>query len=148
MNGDELAQLIQQRWTTLRQLLDLGNQQADAIHTGHMNELMAVLSQKQSPLNRLAEISTRIRAAAADDPESRSWSNPTARDQCRRQQDECEQMHMELLAIEAACESALQESRAVIGQQIEQLDASHRAARHYQSESPALSAGGRLDLSE
>ncbi len=32
-------------------------------------------------------------------------------ERCRQQQEECERMHLELLAIEAECESALQQSR-------------------------------------
>ena len=70
MNGDELSELIQQRWTTLRELLEISRRQMGAIGSGQMSELMRVLSDKQRPLNELVEIAEQLRRASDDDPDS------------------------------------------------------------------------------
>ncbi len=52
MNGQELSQLIENRWSTLQQLLEIGSRQMDAIQGCRMGELMRLLSDKQAPLKR------------------------------------------------------------------------------------------------
>lgn len=146
MEGKQLAELMNQRWSTLRELLEISDRQMTAIESGQMTELMRLLSEKQTPLNRLAEIAELIRDAADDDPEARLWDSPDSRNRCRQQQEECEQMHLELLAIEAECETALKKSRDTIQQNLEQVDSARQAANTYQTAAPT--AGSRLDLSE
>ena len=111
MDGRELLELVELRWDALQELLEISNQQNDAIQAGHMTELMQLLSRKQKPLNHLLELADKIGAAVGDDPEARIWDAQSSRDRCRKLQGECEQMHLELLAIEAESESALVESR-------------------------------------
>ena len=113
-----------------------------------MSELMRLLSEKQVPLNRLAEITLRIRGAAGDDPEARTWETTEGRALCRQQQEECEQMHLELLAIEAECETALTKSRASIQQKLDRVDAGRQAATTYADSHATPTSGGQLDLSE
>ena len=112
-----------------------------------MSELMQLLSEKQSPLNRLSEVASSIRRAAADDPATRRWDSEEARARCRRKQDECEQMHLELLAIEAECETALLESREFIQQKLDRVDAGQQAANSYAHAQVIPTQGGQLDLS-
>lgn len=147
MNGNELLQLIEQRWSTLRELLEIGNRQVAAIESERMSELMRLLSEKQSPLSRLSEVASAIRQAAADDPATRSWDSEELRARCRRKQDECEQMHLELLAIEAECETALLESREFIQQKLDRVDAGQQAANSYADTQATPTQGGQLDLS-
>lgn len=148
MNGTELSQLIEQRFAALQVLLDLGRRQSDAIRDGRMTDLMRILSQKQAPLAQLTEIADRLRPAVNDDPQTRLWDSETQRDQCRTQQQQCDRLHAELLAIEAECETAMQASRHSVQQQIEQLNASHQAAQSYAPSQTAATSGRRLDLSE
>jgi len=148
MNGNELSQLIDQRWSALNELLELSRRQTEAIDAGRMSDLMRVLSKKQSPLQRLSDIAQRTRAAVDDDPALRNWDSESDRQACRLLQDRCDQMHLDLLAIEAACESTLQENRSSIQIEINQLNASHQAAMHYSPESSVATSGGQLDLSE
>lgn len=148
MESSQLTELIDQRWTTLNELLNLGQLQTDAIDAGRMTDLMRILSRKQAPLNRLSELAKLLRAAADDDPTSRIWHSQEARDVCRNRQAQCDEMHLELLAIEAACESTLQQNRNSIQAEIEQLNASHQAAKKYAPEQSIATSGGRLDLSE
>lgn len=147
MNGSELLQLFEERWAILRELLEIGNRQIAVIESEQMSELMQLLSLKQMPLNRLAEVAEAIGEAAQDDPATRRWDSDTSRALCRQKQDECEQMHLELLAIEAECETALLHSRQLIQQKLDRLDAGHQAANSYADAQAMTTQGGRLDLS-
>lgn len=146
MDGRELLELVELRWDALQELLEISNQQNDAIQAGHMTELMQLLSRKQKPLNHLLELADKIGAAVGDDPEARIWDAQSSRDRCRKLQGECEQMHLELLAIEAESESALVESRNHIQGELQRVDAAHQAANSY-SRSMDTQTGAQLDLS-
>ena len=147
MNANTLCKLMTQRRNVLAELLELGRHQIDVIAAGRMSELMALLAQKQRPLQQLAEICHVLREAAQEDPQQRRWDSETQRQQCREDQEQCEQMHVELLAIEAQCETALQESRETLQQRISRLDSAHQAANQYANCDAGPTVGARLDLS-
>ena len=147
MNGNELLELMEQRWSTLRELLEIGNRQIVAIESERMSELMRLLSEKQMPLNRLADVSASIRQAADDDPATRKWDRQETKVRCQRRQQECEQLHLELLAIEAECETALTESREFIRKKLDRVDAGQQAANRYADSQATPTQGGQLDLS-
>lgn len=147
MNGDELSGLIQQRWEILKRLLEISRKQMLAIESGQMSDLMRILSQKQRPLNDLLTIADQLRVAMDDDPERRHWPCTESRQRCRERQNECEQMHLELLAIEAECESTLSSSRQEVQDRLAKVDAGWQAASGYAERPHAASTGGRLDLS-
>ncbi len=147
MDGAELSALIDQRQAILAQLLELGSRQVDVIASGRMSELMRILAEKQAPLQRLGDISAALRQTAGDDPQLRQWDSQQHRERCRRAQDDCERMHIELLAIEAQCETALIESRNAIQQELQQIDSAHQAATQYSHAEATQTAGIRLDLS-
>ena len=147
MNGQELSQLIETRWSILQQLLEIGGRQMEAIEGCRMGELMRLLSDKQSSLTRLAALAEQIRSAANDDPEQRIWDGESQRIRCRERQEECERVHLELLAIEAACETALQQSRASLQQRLDRVGAGQSAANGYARGDSPTSPGARLDLS-
>ena len=147
MDGAELFALITERQAILAQLLERGTRQVDAIAAGRMSELMRILAEKQIPLQRLGEISDLLRATAEDDPHARQWNSQQDRDKCRRAQEDCERMHIELLAIEAQCETALNESRNAIEKELQQIDSAHQAASQYAHSEATQTAGIRLDLS-
>ncbi|MFK8112572.1 MAG: flagellar export chaperone FlgN [Rubripirellula sp.] len=152
MDGQQLSQLMTVRWTALQQLLEVSEHQIQAIRAGHMSELMRILSQKQPHLSRLSNAAAQLRATTSDDPEQRHWDSPALREACRIQQEECEKMHLELLAIEAHCETLLQETRTGIQSELQQIDNAHLAASSYaQSQAtgsqPTSHRGGQLDLS-
>jgi flagellar biosynthesis/type III secretory pathway chaperone len=146
MDGNELADLIDQRWSNLHALLEISHRQMSAIQAGRITELMRLLSDKQAPLQRLAEVAARIGSVAEVNPATRRWASEQARARCRRQQEECEQMHLDLLAMEAECEAALQESRHHLAQNLERVDAGRRAASSYAQCGSESTAGGKLDL--
>lgn len=146
MNGNELAQLISQRLAILQGLLETSDRQLDAIRNFRMSELMRFLSEKQAPLNQLVELAEKIRAAANEDPATRDWESQASRDRCRREQDQCERLHLELLAIEAECETALQKSRVEIEQKVSRVDCARQAATQYSHSDSVSQSGGQLDL--
>ncbi len=147
MDGRELSQLIDQRWALLKQLLQMSERQIGAIQESRMTELMGILSEKQVPLNQLAELANRLRPAAANDPLTRVWDTTEQRDRCREQQEECERMHLELLAIEAQCETSLVQGRDQLQQELQRVDNARQAVSGYGGQNLNLDTGGQLDLS-
>ncbi len=147
MNGNEVAALIQQRWEILDQLLSISRLQMTAIERGQMSELMRLLSEKQKPLNKLIELGNQIGVASADDSEDRYWDSNDIREQCRRQQDDCEKMNLELLAIEAECESKLSQNRDELRERLERVDSGWQAVSGYADHALHATSGGSLDLS-
>lgn len=147
MDGRELSQLIDQRWALLSQLLQMSERQIGAIQESRMTELMGILSEKQVPLNQLAELANRLRPAVENDPQTRVWDTPEQRDRCREQQEECERMHLELLAIEAQCETSLVQGRDRLRQELQRVDNVRQAVSGYGGQNLNLDTGGQLDLS-
>jgi len=147
MNGNELADLIQQRWSILNHLLEISRPQMDAILQGQMSDLMRLLSDKQQPLNQLIEIAEQLSNAHEDIAEERSWASEDARRRCRVRQEECEKMNLELLAIEAECEAKLSQNREEIRGRLARVDAGWQAVTSYSDNSLKATSGGTLDLS-
>lgn len=145
-SGREISLLVEQRWLALNQLLEIASRQLDAIHGCRMSELMSLLSDKQVPLTRLLEISEQLRRAADEPTSLRHWDSQSQREDCRRRQEECQQLHLDLLAIEAECESALQQSRVSLQQRIERIDSAKSAATEYGRQQQVATSGARLDL--
>jgi hypothetical protein len=56
-------------------------------------------------------------------------------------------MHLDLLGIEAECESVLQQSRDELQQRLERVDAGRAAANEYARSERMDTTGERLDLS-
>ena len=69
------------------------------------------------------------------------------REQCRKQQDDCEKMNLELLAIEAERESKLSQSRDELRQRLERVDSGWQAVSGYADHAARVTSGGSLDLS-
>lgn len=147
MHGNDLSELIELRWQLLQRLLEISQRQINAIDGSRMTELMRILSEKQPPLNQLAEVAQQLRPAAEDDPESRVWDSDEQRRRCRQQQEECEKMHLELLAVEAECETALMKSRDKIQEELKRVDNARQAVTSYASQHVLPDSGGNLDLS-
>ena len=147
MNGNEVATLIQQRWEILDQLLSISRLQMKAIEQGQMSELMRLLSEKQKPLNKLIKLGDQLGVASADDSDERLWDSNDIREQCRKQQDDCEKLNLELLAIEAECESKLSQNRDELRQRLERVDSGWQAVSGYADHEAHATSGGSLDLS-
>ena len=146
VNGEELSELFELRWECLQTLLEIGNRQLAAIESDRMSELMQLLSKKQVPLNQLTDVADRIRVAGDDNPDARQWPSEAARIHCRERQERCEQLHVQLLALEAECETALTERREFIQKKLDRVGAGQQAANRYAHSDAPSTQGGTLDL--
>lgn len=147
MNGTELSELIDERHATLTHLLEISTRQMTAIRESRMGELMRLLSEKQSSLGRLTDLAAQTRLANRDDPVARSWESEMQRERFRTRQEACEQMHLELLAIEAQSEAALQQSREELRLRLDRADQGRMATHGYARSDSPPSSGEQLDLS-
>ena len=147
MNGKQVAALIRQRWEILNRLLGISHLQMAAIEQGKMSVLMRLLSEKQQPLNQLVELGDQLGVVNADHSQERHWDSDDARERCREKQNECEKMNLEILAIEAECETKLSHSRDELRQRLERVDSGWQAVAGYADHSVKSTAGGSLDLS-
>lgn len=144
MNSIELMeQLIDERFELLTELMALTTGQQSAIQEGHMNELMRVLGRKQRLIQTLVEKSQELSSARAETPESESVS--TAH---RARHRRCEEMHADLMRLEADSQSSLETSRDALSQKMTQTEGSrHAVNRYHQAPLPSNhTSGGSLDL--
>ena len=154
MDAITLDQLVDQRHETLTELLKISQHQIDAIETNRMSDLMKILSEKQKTIQRLADLSQRLKPALADNPQTRDWPSESQRDRCRTRQQQCDQMHAELMQIEATCEATLQANRTDMTGRLERLSSGTDATSGYaqaQQFSPTAgpeNTGSQLDFSE
>ncbi|TWT96551.1 flagellar biosynthesis protein FlgN [Neorhodopirellula pilleata] len=140
---EDLQRGIDLRHEQLTTLLQLTDRQETAIASGHMNELMSVLGEKQRAVEAFVKTSETLkldRDTFAD--------RPAISDAHRARNDECLRMHEELLRREAACQSALETSRDEIAGELARGEGARRAAAGYgQANRPDRGQGGGLDLS-
>jgi hypothetical protein len=147
MNAAEVIRLIDERFDIVDLLTELTHRQLDAITAGHMSALMQLLSQKQEPLARLHEVSTRLRLALEATPTTTlPWDSDAQRDACRRRHQQSESKLAELLQQEAECEQRLVAQRQAIGEELVELGNSHRAANGYSQAISTGRQGSSLDL--
>ncbi|TWU50893.1 FlgN protein [Rubripirellula tenax] len=147
MNATELSELFERRFDMLSQLLELSEKQIKAIDENRMSDLMRILSDKQQPITQLVQIGQSLANAVGEDPTARVWSSPEERQRCRNQQQQCESMHDQLLAIEADCEVKLVANRASAQEKLQRHDSVRVAATSYAQSQNAPPSGGSLDLS-
>jgi len=140
---EDLERGIDLRHEQLTSLLALTDRQETAIASGHMNELMSVLSEKQRAVEAFAKTSETLkqdRDTFAD--------RPPISDVHRARNQACLKMHEELLQREAACQTALESSRDEIAGELARGEGARRAAAGYgQAARPDRGQGGGLDLS-
>lgn len=140
---EELEKTIDRRHEQLTRLLALTGQQEAAIDSGHMNELMRVLSEKQRLIEQFASLSDQFKR------DYDLCASPPEVSGIHRQRNEvCNTMHQELLTREAACQENLTASRNEISEQLTRSEGARRAAAGYgQSGTRPRPQGGGLDLS-
>ncbi len=139
----ELEANIDTRHAQLMQLLELTAQQEFAIEHSHMNELMRVLSVKQRLIEQFVADSDRFRG----DYESFAVP-PQVSGVHRVKNEDCNTMHRELMAREAACQETLTTNRNQIGEELARGEGARRAADGYgKTAGKSRPQGGGLDLS-
>lgn len=140
---EDLEKLIDLRYEQLTRLLDLTTQQEAAIAGTHMNELMRILGEKQRLIESFVQISNQLKV----DRESFSQV-PEISEDYRGRNEQCHEMHRELMQREEACQASLETSRDEVAQELTRGDGAKRAAAGYgKSIQQARPQGGGLDLS-
>jgi len=135
LSTDLLMQLVQARYTCLRQLRDLGRRQLDLIDEGKITALLDLLSVKQKPLCDIQRIEKALDPFRGQDPEQRSWRSVHDRAECARLVEQCETLLKEIVAQEKQCETIMIQKRDAAAIQLQQLRSAGRAQGAYTASS-------------
>jgi hypothetical protein len=139
----ELEATIDTRHAQLTRLLELTAEQEVAIAHSHMNELMRVLADKQRLIEQFVALSDRFLRDYESFP-----TRPQVSSVHRVKNEECNTMHRELMAREAACQETLTTNRDQIGEELARGEGARRAADGYgKTAGKSRPQGGGLDLS-
>lgn len=145
-----LAALVERRHNSLRELLDLAQQQAVLVESHDMDGLLVLLDQKQRPVDRLLETSRMLRRFHEQESGQRVWPDLARHAATQKTWAECDAMYTEIVRLEQASEAVLSLRREHIGQ----LLASGRQAKevhaaYLQGHEPLAAHGsGHFDLRE
>jgi hypothetical protein len=140
-----LAELIGQKYECLSQLHELGQQQFVLVDQGETTKLLKVLSAKQQSLAHLQQIERRLDPFRGEDPETRTWSSPTARSACQTMVVQAEKLFREILEQEKRSEELLRRRRDETAAQLQVVNAARHARGAYTDN--RANHVGQLDLS-
>jgi hypothetical protein len=129
-----LADLIAKRRRCLEQLSELGRRQAQLIALGNMADLMKLLAAKQQLIVALQALEHELAPYHNDDPESRQWTTPEARERCAADADRCRQLIQEVMALEQDGERQLTVRRDETAVQLRMATAAGRVREAYQGQ--------------
>lgn len=150
--SDQMAVLVQQRYSLLVEILQITARQEAAIEAGLVQQLMDTLNEKQAYVERLRSVQDKLKPMAGVAPENRQWRDPEARQKCRETLAESDRVQAAILAIDQRCEQAMIQRRDELFDSLGRTTGAATAARAYASGSRAGSmsrptaAGSSLDL--
>jgi len=107
METDRLTTLIDEKYRVLTQLHGLSGKQLELVDSGEMAPLLRLLSAKQNLIDELTRIESQLDPFHRQDPESRQWSSPDARQRCAQTAEQCQRLLKEILEVERQGESTL-----------------------------------------
>ena len=145
-----LTELCEQRLDCVQRFLRLAQTQSDLIANGEPADLTAILAKKQTLLETLADLQSRLEIYADDDPETRVWESPERRAHCREVVRQSDHTLRQIKQIEEQSIDRLANSREALSSQLT-ATATYRhvhSAYAHQSFADADSPGrnGGLDL--
>ncbi len=132
LTGDKLAELIAQRHACLVQMHKLGVKQSELVATGEFGSLLRLLSVKNQLIVALQSIEQQLAPFHAQDPETRVWSSPAARERCAGQSAECQKLLAEVMEMERDNEQKMTERRDQVASQLQTAQSASTARRAYQ----------------
>lgn len=100
--GDQLLELCANRLMVLKSLRDLTIEQFDRVQSGDTEGLLTMLSHKQNLLDEVQRIQMELRPFQEQDPETRSWSSPEKRAECRFVVEQGQKILQELVSLEGS----------------------------------------------
>jgi hypothetical protein len=132
LTGDQLAELIAQRHACLVQMHKLGIKQSELVATGEFGSLLRLLSVKNQLIVALQAVEQQLAPFHAQDPETRIWSSPVARERCASQSAECRSLLAEVMEMERDNEQKMTERRDHVASQLQAAQSASTARRAYQ----------------
>lgn len=156
LTGDKLAELIAQRHACLTQLHKLGVKQSELVASCEISSLLRLLSVKNQLIVALQSIEQQLAPFQSQNPETRQWSSPAARERCGRQIAECQVLLDQVMQMERDNEQKMTERRDLVANQLQAAQSATTARRAYQVHQrsasrplvfePSDSASEQLDL--
>ena len=144
MSTKQLAELIDQKRDVLLQLRQLGRQQSGLIRADDINNLLVLLSAKQTLLNQLHAVERRLEPYRHQDPDARAWATPADRQHCAEVARQCGALLAEIVQTERDSEQEMERRRDVAAARLEETGSAAEARRAYVP--PADPGATRLDL--
>ncbi len=139
-----LAMLIQRQWIALSGLHQLVLEQQNCLGSDRIEMLLSLIARKQPLVEELQDISLRLQAYRDQSPEHRVWESPQERARCQAQAKQCEELHSEIVRLEAGALELMEQQRSAIASQLQDCRDSSFATTAYATQD-LLSDGG-LDL--
>jgi hypothetical protein len=146
--GDKLAELIAQRHACLVQMHKLGVKLSQLIDSSELGSLLRLLSVKNQLIVALQTIEQQLTPFQGQDPESRTWSSPAARERCARQTAECTALLGEVMQMERENEQKMTVRRDQVAHQLQAAQSASTARRAYQVHQRQTSSPLSLDTSD
>jgi hypothetical protein len=134
LTGDKLAELIAHRHTCVMQMHKLGVKQSELVASGEVGALLRLLSVKNQLIAALQTIEQQLTPFHEQDPETRVWSDPAARERCARQAAQCQVLLDQIMEIERDCEQKMTERRDHVASQLQAAQSAGAARRAYQAQ--------------
>ncbi len=144
--ADHFYTLFLEQRLLMGQLLQMARLQLDAIREERMEELLALLGQKQPLLNQLTSIRVELKQLGEQLNDEPSWIADDRREACQQMKDEAGSQFEVLVRVEAECEQMLEKSKEEIRQRLETFDSGQSAAMAYQRSTEPRSSGWTFRL--
>lgn len=144
MSTKQLAELIDQKHNLLVQLHQLGRQQGALIRAEDINNLLVLLSTKQTLLNQLQTVEQQLEPYRHQDPETRPWATLSHRQKCAEVARQCEALLSEIVQIERQSEEEMERRRDVAAARLEDAGSAAEARKAYMP--PGHLRAEKLDL--
>ncbi len=142
-----LATLMERKRHCLEQLHALGKQQLAAIRASDLDGLFAMLDARQKWLQAFERIEGCLQPFRNEDPARRRWTSETLREQCRADQERCQQLLAEITSWEEQGRAELEMQRDQTALELRHLHADCLVNASYESDSNSPITGQHLDLS-
>lgn len=143
---EALLQHMSGRLEILSRLRDLGRQQSATATTANADATLNILARKQTLLDELRALHSRLGPYQADDPEARVWTSEQRREQCRQLADESRRILQEVISLEQTTIDEFSNCRDAIAAQLQ--DGTDSVLAHSAYTAGNSLSDGELDLSD
>jgi len=128
---ERLFSLVESKLHLLREMQSMALEQADLVSQHEMNDLMTLLSRKQSLMESLQSVQGQLSDFKDEDPESRVWVSSERRHGCQTMVKQCDQLIQELIVQENRSIDHMNLKRDAVLSQIHQNAAAYEVNKAY-----------------